>query len=684
MKPHLTYALAAGLLFWSTSLQAETRAVLIGVGEYAFLDADLKGPTNDVRLMVEVLAGRGVAPEAMTVLTTDPTGLPRGVLVAEPTRAGILAALDAAAAGSAPGDTLVFYFSGHGSQAPDQNGDEGGGYDEIFLPMDAKNWQGEIGMVENALVDDELNLWAQAVLDRDVRLVGIIDACYSATGFRAIEPDPAAGVARSLQPDALGIPDDLPAAPSVPPFTGATELAGDFVFLYSSQSDERSFEYPLGDTGIWHGEFTLRLAQVLAGAEDATWQQVLAATSDSMIRGVARQLPDAEGTLLNEKVFGEGAGSARYRVTGATLEAGLLQGFAEGGEVTLYASGAGGESIGSAILGKVSAREAKISGPLPELAPDQTLWAAPGRLPDPKPLVLAAPARADAGDGFDYSQWETALAALPQETVTPDLVPVLTAGQLVLAGPDGVVDPDGAGSSPRVLSWDGETESEALQRVLDTMAHATRLRDVLATAAGRGLTKSEVISVAIERRQGEELSDPAGGASCSGQAGAGMPHDPALGVSGCDQLWLRLTNRSGKAQDVTVLYLTAGMEVLPIWPAQNIANRIAPGEAARVGLQIDPVSHAAIEEIWILAVPMGETQALRTDLTSLATATMRGSSGSSETALWLESQIVPMDDSALRGFSTKPADLTMIRQIVRLQPPASDRTAASSGPVSGP
>ncbi|SEC78057.1 Caspase domain-containing protein [Rhodobacter sp. 24-YEA-8] len=671
MKPQLTYALTASLLFWSTTLHADTRAVLIGVGDYEYLDADLKGPPNDVRLMAEVLSGRGIAPEAMTILTTDPANLPEGATIAAPTRAGIFAALDQAAADAAPGDTLVFYFSGHGSQAPDLNGDEGGGYDEIFLPMDAKNWRGEIGMVENAIIDDELNLWARALLARDVKLVGIIDACHSATGFRAIDPDPAAGVARSLPPDALGIPDDLPPVP----FTGAAELSGDFVFLYSSQSDERSFEYPLGDTGIWHGEFTLRLAQVLASAEDATWQQVLAATSDAMIQGVARQLPDAEGSLLQERVFGEGAGTARYRITGSVLQAGLLQGFAEGGEIVLFASGAGGESIGSVTLGKVGAREAKISDPLPQVAKGATIWAAPGRLPDPVPLTLANLVRADPEDGLDYSLWDAAVAAAPRPVpgAVPDLVPVLTDGLLALAGPDAVLDARGPGTSPRVVVTGGETEADALERVLSTMAHATRLRDVLSQAAGRGFTKTEVISVAIERRPGTEITDPAQGASCSGKAGAGAAHDPAQGVNGCDQLWLTLTNRSGKAQDVTVLYLASDMEVLPIWPSQNIVNRIAPGEAARVGLQIDPVSHAGVEEIWILAVPMNETHALRTDLTPLASATLRGTAeGGSDAALWLESQIAPKDETSMRGFSTKPADLTMIRQIVRLNPTNSE------------
>jgi uncharacterized caspase-like protein len=307
-------SLALGLMCCAAdAASAEVRAVLVGVSDYLTLDADLKGPGFDVALMAETLVARGVDPADMVVLTGAPTGLPAGVAVSEPLRADILAAMADVAAVSQPGDTVVFYFSGHGSQAPDMSGDEGGGYDEILLPADAAGWKGAIGAVENAILDDELQAWAQGLLTRDVALVGLIDACHSATGFRALG---GAGVARVLDPQALGIPED------VVPVAGAeaAPLSGDFVFLYSSQSDQRSFEYPLGDGATWHGEFTLRLSQVLQGAPAASWAQVLAATTDAMVQGPARQMPEGEGTLLEAQVFGTGLAEARLAVDAALAE----------------------------------------------------------------------------------------------------------------------------------------------------------------------------------------------------------------------------------------------------------------------------------------------------------------------------------------------------------------------------
>ena len=637
----LTAALVAG------PANAEVRAVLVGVGDYLTLDADLKGPSNDVRLMAETLVARGVIASDMTVLTSDPAGLPAGVATAPPLRAAILAAMAAAAAASAPGDTVVFYFSGHGSQAPDMSGDEGGGYDEILLPADAAGWKGATASVENAILDDELQAWAQPLLSRGIAVVGLVDACHSATGFRAIG---GTGVARVIDPAALGIPDDVAGV------TGAagTPLSGDFVFLYSSQSDQRSFEYPLGDGVTWHGEFTLRLAQVLRAAPGASWAQVLAATTDSMVQGPARQMPEGEGSLLDAQVFGTGAAGARLAVVGPVLKAGLLQGLTAGSEVALYADASGGVPLATLTVSDVTARDARLQGTVPDAA----RWAEVATLAPPAALRLAAPVQADAGDGFDYAPW---LAALPKGESGGDLVPILTGGVVALANADGVLDPDGPGSTPRIMLDPGETADEGVARMLEQAAHGLGLRAVLAGASGRSLTGKPALSMAIERRPGTLAGD-----GC-GPPGDLVAHDPALGVSGCDQLWLTLTNAGGKAQDVSVLYFAADFAVTPIWPTQNLANRLAPGERLRVGLQIEPGSAAGLEEIWVLAVP-ADPDAPRVDLTRLATPQMtRALAGASDPMTrWLETRMDP--DATARGLDLKPAPLTMIRQVVRLKP----------------
>jgi len=89
------------------------------------------------------------------------------------TKAAILGQLDAAATSLTAGDTLVFYFAGHGGQQPDQDGDELDGRDETLLAYDGQ------------IIDDQLNdIWGK--FQPGVRIVMLSDSCNSGTNYRAV------------------------------------------------------------------------------------------------------------------------------------------------------------------------------------------------------------------------------------------------------------------------------------------------------------------------------------------------------------------------------------------------------------------------------------------------------------------------------------------------------------------
>jgi uncharacterized caspase-like protein len=652
-------ALAALLLSLTTlPAMAEVRAVLVGVGDYQYLDADLKGPGPDVALMAEVLVARGTPPGNIAALSTDPALLPGGIATALPTRAAILDAMAQAASASNPGDTLLFYFSGHGSQAPDQSGDEPGGYDEILLPMDASGWKGAIAAVENAVVDDELQDWARRLLGRGVQVVGIIDACHSGTGFRAA---PGAGVARVIDPALLDIPDDhAPVAPA-----DAPPLTGDFVFLYSSQADQRSFEYPLDATdpqGRWQGSFTLALTQALRAESGASWAQVLAAARATMQRGEVRQDPDGEGPLLQAPVFGTGSATLRFPVAGGMLQAGLLAGLAEGTEVSLHSGAAEAEVLSQARLADVKATTARLDPPPPEGA----LWAEVTMPASQPPLRLARPVRADGGDRIDYAPWTAALDAAVAEGLAvwaggeADLVPVLTEGTVALAAGDGILDAGGPGSTPRIAPRPDEDATAATLRMIERAAYALRFRATMAGLAG-ARARPSVIAMEIEHRPASPTS---GGC---GPAGTGAAFDPDSTLSPCDQLWLTLTNRSAKDQDVTLFYLAQDFTLTPLWPTDDLSNRLLPGESARTGLQIDAGTLPnAVEDILVVAVEATDTGA-RAELGRLATPDrLRGTSAGLHYATdAIERLLDP--DRAFRGFTTQRPPLSFLRQTVRIR-----------------
>ncbi len=95
------------------------------------------------------------------------------------TRDGILNALEQLVSSAQKGDHLVFHFSGHGSQVPDQlfTGDgECDGMDEILCPYDF-DWNGIY------IRDDQIRSTVEG-LHRGATLDIVLDCCHSGTGLR--------------------------------------------------------------------------------------------------------------------------------------------------------------------------------------------------------------------------------------------------------------------------------------------------------------------------------------------------------------------------------------------------------------------------------------------------------------------------------------------------------------------
>lgn len=112
---------------------------------------------------------------------------------AEATKLNILSYLNDSARTLEAGDTLLFYYAGHGGQQPDRNGDESDGHDETLIAFD-----GEI-------IDDQLNeIWCS--FKPGVRIIMLSDSCNSGTNYRDLnripEPTP-------IKPVDDGISDEM-------------------------------------------------------------------------------------------------------------------------------------------------------------------------------------------------------------------------------------------------------------------------------------------------------------------------------------------------------------------------------------------------------------------------------------------------------------------------------------------
>lgn len=317
-------ALALALL--AGAAEAARYALLVGVSGYPNVPgAELRGPPNDVPLLRGVLLQRGFQPQDVRVLADKVKGA-HGL----PTRAAILAELDALAKKAGKGDYVFLAFGGHGSRQPAKNlgpaNPEPDGLDEIFLPIDVGKWSGGIEAVQNAIVDDEFGARIAAIRNRGAFVWVVFDACHSGTITRGIS-DPSVRY-RDVTTDALGIPAAAldaaraKAAQLFPKTRGAPAAAapmtalqsaalkpdaGGFVAFYAAQSWERTPEAmmpPGGADPREFGVFSYTLAEVLAMNPAMTYRQAAEQILHRYRASLGTQpTPLFEGSALDAPVF---------------------------------------------------------------------------------------------------------------------------------------------------------------------------------------------------------------------------------------------------------------------------------------------------------------------------------------------------------------------------------------------
>ncbi|KAG1848000.1 caspase domain-containing protein [Suillus tomentosus] len=142
------------------------RALLIGIN-YKGQRCELRGCNNDIHNILPCLINRwGYNPTDIVQLIDDGYRPP-------PTRQNILLEMHRLASYSRAGDSMFFYFSGHGGQVRDLDGDEVDGYDEFICPVDYQ----ESGVIN----DDEIHEIMVKPLAAGSRLTALFDSCHSGT-----------------------------------------------------------------------------------------------------------------------------------------------------------------------------------------------------------------------------------------------------------------------------------------------------------------------------------------------------------------------------------------------------------------------------------------------------------------------------------------------------------------------
>jgi hypothetical protein len=163
------------LTLTSAGTSAEQRALLVGVGKYSVPGIDLPGIDLDLERMRETLGLMGFEDSQIRTLLDD-QATSRNVTREFRTwlREGVN-----------PQDRIVFYYSGHGSNTPDFDGDESDGVDEVLVTHDVRRIMKNGKRALTGVVDDDTMAALIAGIP-STNIWIIVDACHSGTVTRDI------------------------------------------------------------------------------------------------------------------------------------------------------------------------------------------------------------------------------------------------------------------------------------------------------------------------------------------------------------------------------------------------------------------------------------------------------------------------------------------------------------------
>jgi uncharacterized caspase-like protein len=148
------------------------------------------------------------------------------------------------------GTLVVIFYSGHGMQAPDDDGDENDVYDELIVPFGIDVTLQPMPL-HRAIRDDELAAWLDELESQKV--VVIADTCFSG----GLAPSSLAGRVKSLSAY-LEDPAPTTEAGSGDGFVQDIQQTGRLVLMASAEN-----QTSLESTELGHGVFTYYLLEAL-------------------------------------------------------------------------------------------------------------------------------------------------------------------------------------------------------------------------------------------------------------------------------------------------------------------------------------------------------------------------------------------------------------------------------------
>jgi hypothetical protein len=314
----------------------------VGIDAYEPPVPPLRGCVNDIRRVESLLATRA--------RTCGDRFHSRVLTDAEATRPAIIEGFREHLRKAMAQDVALFYYSGHGSQAPSPPEFwhlEPDRLDETLVCHDSRKpgaWD---------LADKELAHLIAEVAANHAHVVVILDSCHSGSGTRnaditGVRRVPTDQRQRPLSEFLSGLEVPASRAAEAGQESGWVHLPqGRHILLAACRSDEEAKEYSLG--GKPHGVFSHFLGETLEQARAVTYRELFKRVNALVRSHAALQSPQIEATdhaILDENFLG-GATSptgqhftlSHDAVAGWVTDAGAVHGIPQpsGGESAVFA-----------------------------------------------------------------------------------------------------------------------------------------------------------------------------------------------------------------------------------------------------------------------------------------------------------------------------------------------------------
>lgn len=548
----------------------------IGVGEYEDPTVrPLKVHRTNQRVLVPLLADRFGVRWLDPVLDEHATR--------EGIREGLLSLLDRAREAKASGRdvSIVLFYTGHGSQVRDQDGDESDGLDETLVTVRSSIEEGA-----EDIRDDDIAAFRLAVEQVGAELVMIIEACHSESVYRGppamtltrrrVGPGPA----RPLFPELSEYYALLETRPG-PISRFVDGSAGKaFVCFTASQDEQLALETVDGDGTEW-GRFSLALARSLARLKrGATYRDL----ERELRREFESRWPDdpqrpmvhpgdAEGFITldhrDAPVLAGGFPAPHARVIGALansslrLDMGVPHGFEPGALVRVY------ESLESLERGEAPILESVVV----RAGLADSVLETPVRVPQSAVAQVASPAMTQTPI-FVHPRIDEAMHRMIAERAEDAGIKLVDS----LAAASFSLEPSGSGSF-RILR-----ASEAMSHEASDSASVIEwIHDLGTVPANADAALDSLAAIVRSRRFWAIEKDPELiGFDLLHADGTVLPPaaDGAIRTAEVDNIGIRITNRSDRPLNATVFQSVEAVGVIPLFEQVAFGViELGPGES---------------------------------------------------------------------------------------------------------